>query len=118
MYCPECENIPLDKCGTAVCIQWKSEIADQIAAGRSEQEIIDGFVARFGNQVLGIPQDPALRNLALFAPYILAGLALLIGSITFWRWRSNQPQPTATQTMVQADNEDDYRARIERDLDL
>lgn len=118
MYCPECENIPLDKCGTAVCIQWKSEIADQIAAGRSEQEIVDGFVARFGDQILGIPQDPTLRSIALIAPYILAGLALLVGVITFWRWRNHQVQPVTTLPAIQPAEEADYRSRIERDLDL
>ncbi|HRL13259.1 MAG TPA: cytochrome c-type biogenesis protein CcmH, partial [Aggregatilineales bacterium] len=49
MYCPECENIPLDKCGTPVCVQWKNEIAAQLAAGRTGAAIVADFVARFAD---------------------------------------------------------------------
>jgi cytochrome c-type biogenesis protein CcmH len=118
MYCPECENIPLDKCGSAVCLQWKGEIADQLASGRTEQQIIDGFVARFGDQVLGIPQDTTLRNISLIAPYLLAGIALIVGIITFLRWRGNHPEVTPVQSLAQSSETDDYRARIEHDLEL
>lgn len=113
MYCPECENIPLDKCQTVVCTQWKSEIADQLTAGRSEQQIIDGFVARFGDQVLGIPQDSTLRNLSLYIPYLLTAAILLIGVFTFSRWRGQAP--SAPVVTPDSDN-DDYRARLENDL--
>jgi cytochrome c-type biogenesis protein CcmH/NrfF len=118
MYCPECENIPLDKCQTPVCIQWKSEIADQLAAGQSESEIINGFVARFGDQVLGIPQDPTLRNMAVIAPYMLAVVILIIGIWTFLRWRGNRPLATSTPPSPALPDDENYRSRLEKDLRL
>jgi cytochrome c-type biogenesis protein CcmH len=117
MYCPECENIPLDKCGSPVCIQWKGEIADQLAAGRTEQEIVDGFVARFGDQVLGIPQDPTLRNISLISPYIFAGMILVIGVWTFLRWRGRS-QSAVEVPSAKAPDDDRYRSRLENDLRL
>lgn len=84
MFCPECENIPLDKCYTSVCLQWKQDIAQQLAAGASADQIIDGFVARFGDQVVGVPQDPFLRNLALITPTIFLILAVVLGGYTIW----------------------------------
>lgn len=117
MYCPECENIPLDKCGTPVCIQWKNEIADQLAMGMSADEIVDGFVARFGERVVSIPQDPTLRALSLIAPWVLAGLAAIAGLWVLVRVRrpsgtdsAPRPQPLATAT------DDPYRSQFERDL--
>jgi len=84
MFCPECENIPLDKCATVVCIQWKREIGEQLAAGMTSDQIVAGFVARFGDQVVGVPQDPFLRNLALIAPTLFILLAVAIGGYTIW----------------------------------
>ena len=63
MYCPVCENIPLDDCETTACVEWKAEIRAQLAEGRSDEAVIDSFVARFGDNVVGVPQDPVLRAL-------------------------------------------------------
>lgn len=88
LYCPVCENIPLDTCGTEACDDWREEIRLQLENGRTEQQIIDDFVARFGDRVVGTPKDPTLRNLSLITPWILIGL-LAVGLISgVLRWRS------------------------------
>jgi cytochrome c-type biogenesis protein CcmH/NrfF len=114
MYCPECENIPLDKCFTSVCIQWKQEIAQQLAEGQSPDAIVRGFVARFGDQVVGVPQDPFLRGLALWIPPALLVLCVLVG---VWVIRSKRtppaPAPEATTTGAR---DDKWIARLEEDL--
>lgn len=113
MYCPVCENIPLDECQTLACIEWKEEIRRQLAEGQSEREVIESFVRRFGDQVVGIPQDPVLRALTVIVPILSALLAIAIGIFTFARFgrhrRLSMP-PTA------ADDEEQYRQRLEDDL--
>lgn len=115
MYCPECENIPLDKCGTVVCIQWKREIASQLEQGRTDDEIINDFATRFGDYVIGIPQDPFFRNLSFIAPIAIAVLALMAG---MWVFFTNRNVDSVQATLVnhnEADS-DDYRSRLETDL--
>ncbi|MDX1437375.1 MAG: cytochrome c-type biogenesis protein CcmH, partial [Anaerolineales bacterium] len=46
MYCPVCENIPLDVCPTPACIQWRAVIRDKLAEGWTETQIKDYFVAQ------------------------------------------------------------------------
>ncbi|MBC8100584.1 MAG: cytochrome c-type biogenesis protein CcmH [Armatimonadetes bacterium] len=116
MYCPECENIPLDKCYSAVCTQWKNEIAQQLAQGRTPDAVIDGFVARFGDQVLGIPQNQTLRDIALLTPYILAAVALLFGGVAVLRWRMTGPDAASADTAPFPIPSDAYRQRLEDDL--
>ena len=119
MYCPECENIPLDKCGTPVCVQWKNEIAAQLAAGRSGDAIVADFVARFGDRVVGVPQDPALRTLSLAAPWIIAALMLILGVTVFVRLRGRSADVvTAGESLppVSGDDSDALRAQFERDV--
>lgn len=115
LYCPVCPNETLDACQTEACAQWRSEIADQLSEGQNEQQIIDSFVRRYGDRVVAIPQDEGLRVLSLVTPYVLAGLALVVGGYTFLRWRrpaSLTALPASPSTPI----EDDYRARLERDL--
>jgi cytochrome c-type biogenesis protein CcmH/NrfF len=62
LYCPVCENIPLDTCGTAACDDWRNEIRIMLATGMNEEAIIDNFVTRFGDRVVGTPRDPVIAG--------------------------------------------------------
>ncbi len=117
MFCPECENIPLDKCGTSVCVQWKDEIARMLAEGQSPDAIRADFVARFGERVLAVPEDPTLRALSLAAPWGLAALAALIGLVALVRLRSRESDAPPAKSVSASANDDPYRARLERDLE-
>ncbi len=116
MFCPECENVPLDKCMTPVCQQWKDEIAAQLAAGRTSDEIVADFVARFGEHVVDVPQDAFLRTLTLAAPPLLVLLCLAFALMTLSRWRQRPSQTTIAVTPAASEADDSYRSRIERDL--
>ena len=39
LYCPVCENIPLDTCGTTACEQWRGIIRDKLSEGWIADEI-------------------------------------------------------------------------------
>ncbi len=117
MYCPVCENIPLDDCETIACVEWKEEIRAQLAAGRSDQEVINSFVARFGDNVVGVPQDPLLRALTVIMPLLATALALGFGVSTFRRFGAQrklrlEPEPARVGEM----SDEAYRQRLEEDL--
>ena len=118
MYCPVCENIPLDECQTSACLEWKEEIRAQLTAGRGEQEVIDSFVARFGDHVVGVPQDPVLRALTVLMPLLATALALGVGAHTFRRFgrRQKLSLPGAETIATDGDVPDEvYRQRVEDD---
>ena len=115
LYCPVCPNETLEACQTQACAQWRNEIANQISQGQTEQQIIDSFVRRYGDRVLGTPQDPALRALSLVTPFIIALLALLVGVFTFMRWRG-RPRSEIAPAADGIPVSDDYRDQLERDL--
>ena len=124
LYCPVCENIPLDTCGTLACAQWRDEIRIQLEGGATPQQVIDSFVARFGDRVVGTPQDPTLRSLSLVTPWVISGIALLVAVFVFIRWqRSRSVTASGAGTLASqaaADSAlpsiDEYRARLEDDL--
>lgn len=117
MYCPVCENIPLDVCPTQACADWRGDIREQLESGSTEQQIIDGFVARYGERVIGTPQDPFLRMLSLLTPWLIGGVGALAVLIMLARWRRSgvsRPAPAMSGAPVLSD--DDYRLRLETDL--
>jgi cytochrome c-type biogenesis protein CcmH len=101
LYCPVCENITLDACGTAACADWRYEIRLQLEDGKTEQQIIEDFVMRFGDRVVGTPLDPALRGLSLYTPWLVMAGVLIGGAIFLSRSRSvkRSIEPASEQTL-------------------
>lgn len=80
LYCPVCPNTPLDVCNTQACIDWRNDIKRMLLEGKSEREIRDYFVARYGFQVLGAPPAEGFNWLA----YLLPTLGLVVGIVVAW----------------------------------
>lgn len=118
MFCPICENEPLDECRNQTCIQWKEEIRRQLAEGRTEDQIINSFLEQYGEKVVGVPRDPLLRALSFSLPIIGTIIALIIGFLTFRGWTQHDPDKAkeAPSSIVYVDGDNDYRAQLERDL--
>jgi cytochrome c-type biogenesis protein CcmH len=115
LYCPVCENITLDTCGTAACADWRAEIRLQLEAGRSEDQIIADFVQRFGDRVVGTPQDGVLRALSLVTPWILiAGVLVILGRMFISR-RRGTPE-AALASAADTGTVQKYHDLLEQDL--
>jgi cytochrome c-type biogenesis protein CcmH len=113
LYCPVCENVPLDVCPTQACEQWRATIREKLALGWDEEEIKQYFVDQYGARVLATP--PAGEGLNWMV-YVLPPLAFLAGAVVLWRvfrsWRVELPEATSEPIV----GDDPYRARIEQEL--
>jgi len=80
MYCPVCENIPLDVCPTQACAQWRELIRQKLSEGWNEQQIKDYFVAQYGDRVLAEPPRTGLNWLVYILPavFFIGGVAIVI----------------------------------------
>lgn len=90
-----------------------------LADGLSEQDVKDAFVVRYGERVVGTPQDPFLRALSLVTPWLMGAAALAAGAYVLLRWQGRQPaaaEAAAAQDARSQASEGDYRARLEADL--
>lgn len=115
MYCPVCENTPLDVCPTQACAEWRELIRDELAQGWSEQQIKDYFVQRFGARVLATPPATGLNWLVYVIPPVafLAGVFLLYRAFLGFRKPGSEP---LSETAPQAVSDDPYIERIEEEL--
>jgi cytochrome c-type biogenesis protein CcmH len=117
MYCPVCENTPLDVCPTQACAEWRELIRDKLAEGWSEEQIKVYFVEQFGDRVLAEPPRRGLNWLV----YVIPPLAFLAGVVILYRafqvWRAATPQAPAEVARPQAElPEDEYVNRLEEEL--
>ena len=114
MFCPKCENTPLDVCGTEACEFWREEIADLLMLGYSEDEIYDYFYERHGDIVLSIPR---LKGFNLFI-YVIPAVALLIGIIFLVRYMRNTTVKVSEEKIVEKQNKasNSYLEKLEEDL--
>lgn len=112
LYCPVCENIPLDVCPTQACEQWRATIREKLEIGWSEEQIKQYFVDQYGDRVLATPPAEGLNWLV----YILPPLAFLLGAVVLWRvvqtWRRDEPQTFVEEITV----DDPYIERLEEEL--
>jgi cytochrome c-type biogenesis protein CcmH len=115
LYCPVCENIPLDVCGTQACAQWRELIREKLAQGWNEEEIKEYFVLQYGDRVLAEPPREGLNWLV----YIIPPLAFLAGVFILFRgiqsWRQIEP-PEEDEAIEDTEPLDDYVARLEEEL--
>lgn len=113
LFCPVCENIPLDTCATAACVDWRDEIRLQLESGSTEQQIIDDFVYRFGDRVVGTPKSTIPRLLSLVTPWVAIAAGLYFG-LQFLADRRRQTTPVESSEDRTSDST--YRDLLEQDV--
>jgi cytochrome c-type biogenesis protein CcmH len=115
LYCPVCENIPLDVCPTQACAQWRALIREQLSQGWTENEIKDYFAVQYGDRVLAAPPARGLNWIV----YVIPPLAFIAGGYILFRatrsWRQVQVD-AAEQNQSRDEPDDEYVARIEEEL--
>jgi len=121
LYCPVCENTPLDVCGTQACAQWRELIREKLGQGWGEDQIKDYFVAQYGDRVLAMPPAHGLNWLVYIIPplAILAGIFILYSAFRAWK-RPKTATATDQGAALPADpaaaSQDEYVARLEDEL--
>ncbi len=117
LYCPLCVGERLDACEIPLCQDMKKEIARQLAEGRTPEEIRAYFVEQYGPVVLGEPPRKGINWLAWVIPVIVLVGAGAYALFKIREWSQSSPEPqTAVVTDDSAAVEDEYAARVEREL--
>jgi len=118
LYCPVCENIPLDVCPTQACAQWRDLIRQKLAAGWSADQIKTYFAAQYGDRVLAEPPRQGPNQVVNSMFYVLIGLSILGGVIVLVRVLSGERKsvPVRPPEVNGVPPSETYVSRIEEDL--
>lgn len=82
LFCPVCENVPLDVCPTQACADWRALVRTQLAEGRSKEEVHEYFARQYGDGVLAAPPKRGFSLVLWFFPVI----AVITGGGLFARY--------------------------------
>jgi cytochrome c-type biogenesis protein CcmH len=115
LYCPVCENTPLDVCPTQACAEWRELIREKLSQGWSQDQIKRYFVEQYGDRVLGTPPARGLNWLVYFIPpfVFLIGVYILYRAFRSLRATTSQVEIKEASPVVQNDK---YIDRVEEEL--
>jgi cytochrome c-type biogenesis protein CcmH len=77
LRCPKCQNQNLADSGSGIAVDLRELVHQMIEQGKTDQEIVDYMVARYGSFVLYRPQHSTATFLLWYGPFILLGVGLL-----------------------------------------
>ncbi|HEX6321833.1 MAG TPA: cytochrome c-type biogenesis protein [Burkholderiales bacterium] len=81
LRCLVCQNQTIADSNAPLAVDLRNEIRSQLAAGKSERDVIEFMVARYGDFVLYRPPFKAATLALWLGPFVL----LAIGALIFWR---------------------------------
>ena len=116
--CGTCPRLVLNSCMCGYAEDMKAEIRTLIAEGKSEDEIIQIFVQRYGERVLSTPVQEGFNLTAYVAPFlaILIGGGFLVLLIRRWKrpggYGSEEPR-----TAPEIREDDPYREKLRDELE-
>ena len=95
LRCLVCQNQTLADSSAPLAVDLRNQVREQLKSGKSERDVINFLVARYGDFVLYRPPLQANTVLLWLGPFLLlvAGLALLV-----WRLRRRRvPEPELSE---------------------
>ncbi len=118
LMCPVCPGETLDQSQVEAAKQMRSLVREKLGAGESRQQILDYFVARYGEDVLAAPPKNGANLIAWVVPG--AGLAAF-GTVLFLvlrAMRSRRRPGTSMPTYPQLTDEElkPYLARVDEEM--
>ncbi len=116
MYCPVCENTPLDVCETKACAQWRALIREKLAAGWTDEQIKQYFVEQYGVRVLAEPPRQGWYALIYIIPPVLFVLGVFIVYRAFVSMRKPAAANVEAGATTSIPGDDEYLHRVEEEL--
>ena len=114
--CPVCQGMPIADSPATMAVEMMNLVHEKVAAGQSEEEIINYFIGRYGEWVL---LKPTTKGFNLFV-WILPPIALFLAFL-FIVYRAKAAKNTnvsqVQESQVAYDNDDTIEA-IRREVEI
>jgi len=118
-FCGGCPHLVVSQCGCSVADKIMADIQKKIDAGMSEPQIINGYVAQYGNTILSAPPKKGFNLTAWLLPFF----AFFVGAgvlFTYLKRQRNEEPSSPSEPKPQEpsrEEEQQYRKQLERELE-
>ncbi|MFM7062079.1 MAG: cytochrome c-type biogenesis protein CcmH [Actinomycetes bacterium] len=90
LKCLQCVGESVGASQAPLAVKFRLEVDRQMRQGRTDDEILNYFAQRYGQQVLETPPATGVGALVWVVPVVAAAGAVLLLAGTFRRWRNEQ----------------------------
>jgi cytochrome c-type biogenesis protein CcmH len=101
LRCPKCQNQNIADSNAPIAADLREQLYQQLHQGRTDEQIVDYMVQRYGEFVLYRPRWNSVTLVLWLAPFILLGLALWVLLATLRNSRSQ----TAAKDLTAAEQQ-------------
>jgi cytochrome c-type biogenesis protein CcmH len=103
LRCPKCQNQNIADSNAPIAADLRKQLHGQLHEGKSDQEIVEYMVTRYGEFVLYRPRVNNVTLVLWLAPVILLVLALLILRASFRGRGAAEPAQLSAEEQAQLD---------------
>jgi cytochrome c-type biogenesis protein CcmH len=100
LRCLVCQNQTIADSNAGLAVDLKNQVREQLKAGKSQAEIVDYMVQRYGDFVLYRPAFKATTALLWAGPFVLLAGGIAVAVVVVRRRRS-MPSPSNQMTEAQ-----------------
>lgn len=118
-YCGTCPHLVVTDCGCSTAEQIKQDIQKMIDQGMTEEQIIQSYVAQYGQTVLSAPPKSGFNLTAWVLPF----LAFAVGGALLFTFLKRQQKEKQEEAIPDSSNEKAdpkearYRELLEKELE-
>lgn len=86
LRCPVCQGVSVEDSPTELAQQMRAVVRDQLAAGRTPDEVRQYFVDKYGEWILLEPRASGFNLLVYVLPWLamIAGLTVIVFAVRRW----------------------------------
>jgi cytochrome c-type biogenesis protein CcmH len=121
LKCLVCQGESVADSPAMLSLQMRAVIRQQLRSGKSEQEVIQYFVSRYGDRILLSPPMRGLNLLAWFVPIALILVGVIIVFLVLRSWQTHagaesHEVESAEPALIDEQELAMYQRQIEREL--
>lgn len=113
---PCCWTQPVSQHYSEVASEIKKQIREMLAAGKSEEQILDFYVAEYGERVLATPRARGFNILVYVLPWASLAIGIVGVGLFLRKWLSRKTLPGTGEISTAPASGAEYDARIEKEL--
>lgn len=92
LRCLVCQNQTIAESHADLAVDLRNQVREQLGQGRSEQQVIDYMVARYGDFVMYRPPFKSVTWLLWYGPALLLAAGFGVLAVQLHRRRSTEPE--------------------------
>lgn len=100
LRCPVCKSVSVAESPSQTAAAMRQQVTQQVAAGRSDQQVVDYFRARYGDWVVLDPPVSGTTLLVWLLPAVALGVAVTVLVVLPRRGQAPAPLPEAERERV------------------